>query len=50
MAKWCVLCDKLEDTAAVLTAERKKRGKKAPEGLAAANDIRGYKQLSSHPV
>jgi pre-mRNA-processing factor 19 len=41
---------KLEDTAAVLTAERKKRGKKAPEGLAAANDIRGYKQLSSHPV
>ncbi|XP_062518319.1 pre-mRNA-processing factor 19-like [Corticium candelabrum] len=39
---------KLDDTAAVLTAERKKRGKKVPEGLAAADDIRGYKQQSSH--
>ena len=34
----------------MLTAERKKRGKKAPEGLASAETIASYRQLASHPV
>lgn len=34
----------------MLTAERKKRGKKAPEGLASAETITNYRQLASHPV
>lgn len=39
---------KLQDKATVLTAERKKRGKTIPEGLASQEDIRGYRQLASH--
>ncbi|CAB3980346.1 Pre-mRNA-processing factor 19 [Paramuricea clavata] len=39
---------KLQDKATTLTAERKKRGKKIPEGLATADDIQSYKQISSH--
>ena len=34
----------------MLTAERKKRGKKAPEGLASVEEISNYQQASSHPV
>ncbi|CAI9724004.1 pre-mRNA-processing factor 19-like [Octopus vulgaris] len=39
---------KLQDKATLLTAERKKRGKTVPEGLASSEDIRGYRQLASH--
>lgn len=39
---------KLQDKATVLTAERKKRGKTIPEGLASQEDIRAYRQLASH--
>jgi len=41
---------KLQDRASMLTAERKKRGKTIPEGLASAEDIAAYKQLASHTV
>lgn len=41
---------KLLDKATVLTAERKKRGKQVPEDLVKGEDIRGYKQVASHPV
>jgi len=40
----------LQDKATLLTAERKKRGKTIPEGLASAEDIRGYHQVASHVV
>lgn len=40
--------EKLESQAAILTAERKKRGKSIPEGLATADEIRGYKTIASH--
>uniref|UniRef100_H2YDK7 Pre-mRNA-processing factor 19 n=1 Tax=Ciona savignyi TaxID=51511 RepID=H2YDK7_CIOSA len=40
---------KLQDKASVLTSERKKRGKRMPEDLASADDIREYKQIASHP-
>eukprot|EP00731_Ephydatia_muelleri_P023081 Em0015g664a len=40
---------KLQETAAMLTAERKKRGKKAPEDLNSAENIANFQQLSSHP-
>jgi hypothetical protein len=40
----------LQDKATVLTAERKKRGKTVPEGLATAEDIRAYHQIASHVV
>ena len=33
---------KLQDKASVLTAERKKRGKKMPEDLLGSDDIRNY--------
>jgi len=39
---------KLQDKATVLTAERKKRGKTIPEGLATTEDIRSYHQIASH--
>ncbi|XP_041349094.1 pre-mRNA-processing factor 19-like [Gigantopelta aegis] len=39
---------KLQDKATLLTAERKKRGKTVPEGLATVEDIRQYRQLASH--
>ena len=44
------MCSQLQDKATVLTAERKKRGKTIPEGLASQEDIRGYRQLASHVV
>ena len=34
----------------MLTSERKKRGKKAPEGLISAEGIASFKQSASHPV
>lgn len=40
---------KLQDTAAILTAERKKRGKKIPEGLTPAESLSKFEQLTSHP-
>ncbi|XP_070571995.1 pre-mRNA-processing factor 19-like [Ptychodera flava] len=40
---------KLQDKAQLLTAERKKRGKKVPEELVGSEDIRNYQQQSSHP-
>jgi len=40
---------KLQDKAAILTQERKKRGKTVPEDLVKPEDIRGYKTLASHP-
>lgn len=40
---------KLMETATQLTAERKKRGKKVPEGLMPAESISSYKQIGSHP-
>ena len=42
------IVQKLESKAAVLTAERKKRGKGVAEGLATADDIKGFKTLASH--
>ncbi|WAR02735.1 PRP19-like protein [Mya arenaria] len=38
---------KLQDKATLLTAERKKRGKTVPEGLATSEDIRSYRQIAS---
>lgn len=38
---------KLLDKAGVLTSERKKRGKRVPEGLASSDDIRNFHQVSS---
>lgn len=43
------ILQKLQDTAALLTAERKKRGKKVPEGLTSADDIGGFQQTATHP-
>ena len=39
---------KLQDKATLLTAERKKRGKTIPDGLATTEDIRAYRQNASH--
>ncbi|KAM7441531.1 Pre-mRNA-processing factor19 [Porites harrisoni] len=39
---------KLQDKATLLTAERKKRGKKVPEDLSTVDEIRSYKPISSH--
>lgn len=41
---------RLQDTATVLTQERKRRGRTVPEGLTPADQIRGYTTLASHPV
>lgn len=40
----------LQDKATLLTAERKKRGKTTPEGLASAEQIRAFRQQASHTV
>ncbi|KAK3871605.1 hypothetical protein Pmani_013810 [Petrolisthes manimaculis] len=40
---------RLQDTATVLTQERKRRGRTVPEGLTPADQIRGYTTLASHP-
>lgn len=42
------IIEKLESKAAVLTSERKKRGKSVPEGLATVDDIKSFKTLASH--
>lgn len=41
---------RLQDTATVLTQERKRRGRTVPEGLTPAEDIRSMSTLASHPV
>lgn len=41
---------KLQDKATVLTQERKKRGRTVPEELTSQENIRNFKQLSTHPV
>ncbi len=42
--------NQLQEKANLLTAERKKRGKKVPEDLVPSDDIRAYRPLASHPV
>ena len=42
------IIEKLDARAEVLMAERKKRGKIIPEGLASVEDIRSFKTLASH--
>ncbi|KAI1888215.1 hypothetical protein AGOR_G00182720 [Albula goreensis] len=42
------IVQKLQDKAAVLTAERKKRGKSVPEELVRAEDLSKYRQVASH--
>ena len=39
---------RLQERAAKLTEERKRRGKTMPEGLAKARDIAEYRQVASH--
>jgi len=41
---------KIQAKADSLTADRKRRGKTIPEGLASADDISQYRQLASHTV
>jgi pre-mRNA-processing factor 19 len=41
---------KLQETAAVLTQERKKKGKAIPENLTTTDAIRGYRTVASHAV
>lgn len=40
---------RLQERAALLTAQRKKRGKAVPEDLAQPEELRGYRALASHP-
>ncbi|RXG69892.1 Pre-mRNA-processing factor 19 [Armadillidium vulgare] len=40
---------KLQETATVLTQERKRRGRTAPEGLTHSETIRSFSTLASHP-
>lgn len=40
--------EKLDARAEVLMAERKRRGKTVPEGLASVDDIRAFKTIASH--
>ena len=40
----------LQNTATILTQERKRRGRTIPEGLTQADHIRNYNTLVSHPV
>lgn len=39
---------KLESRAAILTSERKKRGKSVPEGLVSVEEMKGFKTIESH--
>ncbi|MPC16478.1 Pre-mRNA-processing factor 19 [Portunus trituberculatus] len=41
---------RLQDTATILTQERKRRGRTVPEGLTPAEQIRGFTTLASHPI
>lgn len=41
---------KLQDTAAVLTQERKRKGKAIPQNLASAEAIKEYQVIASHTV
>lgn len=41
---------KIQAKADSLTADRKRRGKTVPEGLATPEDISQYRQLASHTV
>jgi len=41
---------KIQARADTLTADRKRRGKTVPEGLASVDDISQYHQLASHTV
>ena len=41
---------KLQDTATILTQERKKRGRTIPEGLMSAENMSHFATLSSNPV
>ena len=41
---------KIQAKADSLTAERKRRGKTVPEGLATSDDISQYRQMASHTV
>lgn len=41
---------KLQDTAAVLTQERKKKGKSVPQGLAPQEAIQNYRCVATHTV
>ena len=40
----------LQDKATLLTAERKKRGKTIPEGLASVDEIGDFRPIASHVV
>ncbi|XP_068222324.1 pre-mRNA-processing factor 19 [Palaemon carinicauda] len=40
---------RLQDTATILTQERKRRGRTIPEGLTPSEQIRSYNTLASHP-
>lgn len=40
---------KLQDTASVLTQERKRRGRTVPEGLTSADTVCSFSTLASHP-
>lgn len=42
------ILQKLQDKATLLTAERKRRGKQVPEGLAMVDDIKNFRQQASH--
>ncbi|XP_038059006.1 pre-mRNA-processing factor 19-like [Patiria miniata] len=43
------IIQKLQEKANLLTAERKRRGKKVPDELMPPDDIRSFRTLSSHP-
>jgi len=43
------ILQKLQDKATDLTSERRKRGKKAPEDLTPADDIRAFREIATHP-
>jgi pre-mRNA-processing factor 19 len=40
----------LQNTAALLTQERKKKGKSIPQNLVSAEAISNYQVIASHPV
>lgn len=43
------ILQKLQDKATELTSERRKRGKKAPEDLTPTDDLRAFRQITTHP-